>query len=218
MSADQRDLKPSVGSHHIDRIVVGKYAVDVEAPAHMFLFHELKHLVAKRESIDLLCFLKTLYADEFEELNAVCFSFSQSGIAVSASDADAAAAHGDASLDDIGAVERGEQLEKRAASACGLSEDSDVVGVASEGGDVALYPEGAEALVIASEVSVAFVLRRGCDLGMREESEYVDSVVYGDEDNTSSRDPFAVELHLGRMSFLKTAAVVPNHDRQFLIG
>ena len=104
-------------------------------------------------------------------------------------------------------------LRAHAHSTGRLPADGDVFRVSAEGGDVAFHPLRAELLIQEAEIRRALRGFRG-ELGMRQEAEYVEPVVDGDDDRAAPCDALAVKLHLGSRAHLQPAAEIPYEHRK----
>jgi len=130
---------------------------------------------------------------------------------------DAAAAHDDRLVEQSACQWR---LTKRAnASGSGtLSEDGDVVGVASKLGNVGLDPFQRLNLVKYSIVARHMVGTLGREVRMGHEAENAQSVVDGDEHDVFRRPFLSVELWFRSPAFTIATAMNPQGHGQFLVG
>ena len=99
-----------------------------------------------------------------------------------------------------------------------LAEDRDIVGIAAEGGDVALHPLQAGDLVEQAVVARGMLRQFGGERGMGEEAQHADAIVDRHHDHAALGQPRAVEGRTRGRAYLEAAAVDPHHDRQRALG
>ena len=120
----------------------------------------------------------------------------------------------DHSLVEEAAGDRGLAERTCAATAAALSEDHDIVGIASELCDVLLDPLEGLDLVHDAVVAGGSVLVLRDQVGMRHESEHAEAVVDGHEDHVLGSELVTVELGLEAPAFAQSSAMDPHGDRK----
>ena len=99
-----------------------------------------------------------------------------------------------------------------------LAKDGHVFGIATEGGNIAVYPLQSRNLIEQAVVPGGFLVRLGGQFFEREKSENSQAIVHGNDDHTLPRKHPAVLPWLGGCAGHESSSVNPDHHREFGFG
>src|SRR5262249_6026905 len=99
-----------------------------------------------------------------------------------------------------------------------FARDRHTLRVAAEGRDVLLHPLERRMLIEQGVIAGGALRRLLRQLGVREEAEHAQAIIYGDRHNSLLRHAFAVVAPLRTVARQKTASEEIDQDRQPLIA